>query len=249
MQRTTLSSSSAAEIYERLDFQAANEETVQRLASDAVRSYGETEACIPSLVQGVLESLTAPLNERGLRLCDIALSDRISELEFTLAVGDLNSVINTERFSQLFKMSDSPMAREYASTLGRLVPAKFYGFLRGFIDLVFRHDDRYYLLDYKSNWLGFSANDYQPDRLRQEMVRHHYILQYYLYSAALERYLRFRVQDYDSQRHFGGVYYLFLRGMAPSHPLGTGVFFDHPDATLVNQILQLLGEGSDDDRR
>ena len=55
------------------------------------------------------------------------------------------------------------------------------------------------------------------------MTRHHYVLQYLLYSVALHRHLRLRVPGYDYEQHFGGVYYLFVRGMAPEHPVGTGV--------------------------
>ena len=94
------------------------------------------------------------------------------------------------------------------------------GMLKGFIDLVFYHDGKYYIADYKSNYLGDSHADYQPEALAQAMLEHRYDLQYQLYTLALHRYLRHRLPDYDYQTHFGGVYYLFLRGMAPDHPGG-----------------------------
>ena len=40
--------------------------------------------------------------------------------------------------------------------------------------------------------------------------------------------------------HLGGVYYLFLRGMAPAHPPGTGIFHDQPPAALVEDLSELL---------
>ncbi len=87
------------------------------------------------------------------------------------------------------------------------------GMLKGFIDLVFRHEGRYYLLDYKSNWLGEDREAYTRPAMEQAMRAHRYDLQYQLYSLALHRYLRHRLADYDYDRHFGGVIYLFLRGM------------------------------------
>ena len=74
------------------------------------------------------------------------------------------------------------------------------------------------------------------------MTRHHYVLQYLLYSVALHRHLRLRVPGYDYEQHFGGVYYLFVRGMAPEHPVGTGVFADRPSRALVEALSALLGE-------
>lgn len=81
--------------------------------------------------------------------------------------------------------------------------------LKGFIDLVFRHDGRYYLLDYKSNWLGEDREAYTQQAMIQAMRLHRYDLQYQLYSLALHRYLRHRIADYHYERHFGGVIYLF----------------------------------------
>jgi len=90
--------------------------------------------------------------------------------------------------------------------------------LKGFIDLVFRHNGRYYLLDYKSNWLGENGEAYTPEAMARAMQSHRYDLQYQLYTLALHRYLRHRIADYDYQRHFGGVIYLFLRGVDGSSP-------------------------------
>ena len=113
--------------------------------------------------------------------------------------------------------------------------------MKGFIDLVFEAEGRFYLVDYKSNWLGPELAAYQPDRLAEAMAREAYVLQYLIYTVALHRYLRLRVLDYDYERHFGGVFYLFLRGMDPARGRDCGVFHDQPTPALVTALDKLMG--------
>ena len=115
------------------------------------------------------------------------------------------------------------------------------GFLHGYIDLVARHDGRWYVLDYKSNWLGPDRASYSDDAIRQSMRRHGYHLQYLLYLTALHRLLRTRLPDYDYDRHVGGAFYLFLRAMRPSVP-GSGVFNDRPTRACIEAIDACFGE-------
>lgn len=113
------------------------------------------------------------------------------------------------------------------------------GMLKGFIDLVFRHDGRYYLLDYKSNWLGEDREAYTQQAMIQAMRLHRYDLQYQLYSLALHRYLRHRIADYHYERHFGGVIYLFLRGMDGQEG-GQGIFTTRPAQPLIDGLDALF---------
>jgi len=136
-----------------------------------------------------------------------------------------------------------------AGTLGgaprpALQPNRLNGMLKGFMDLVFAHQGRYYVLDYKSNWLGAEPAAYRRDRLDEAMARESYLLQYLIYTVALHRYLRLRVPDYDYERHFGGVYYLFLRGMDPAQGPACGVFHDRPAPALVVALDDLMASGA-----
>ena len=97
----------------------------------------------------------------------------------------------------------------------------------------------YWLTDYKSTYLGSKVEDYRDDMLQSAMMREHYTLQYLLYTVAVHRFLRQRILNYDYDNHFGGVYYLFLRGMEPSQA-GSGVFFDRPSKELVESVDKLL---------
>jgi exodeoxyribonuclease V beta subunit len=115
--------------------------------------------------------------------------------------------------------------------------------MKGFIDLVFEHEGRFYLLDYKSNWLGAGIDCYRPPELRAEIGRREYYLQYLLYTLALHRYLHRRLPGYRYEQHFGAVYYLFLRGMDPALGAGQGVFRDRPASHLVEAMDSYFGGG------
>ena len=118
------------------------------------------------------------------------------------------------------------------------------GFLHGFIDMVAQHDGRWYVLDYKSNWLGGNVAAYDSASIAASMRQHGYRLQYLLYLTALDRLLRIRLPDYDYDRHIGGAGYLFLRGMHPDAP-GRAVHFDRPPRECIAAINACL-RGHDD---
>lgn len=120
----------------------------------------------------------------------------------------------------------------------RLQQDRLNGMLKGFIDLVFEHQGRYYVLDYKSNWLGPDDSAYTPDAIRDAVLAHRYDVQYALYLLALHRLLRSRLgQRYDPQHHLGGALYVFLRGI--DGPAG-GTLFDRPSQTLIDDLDQLF---------
>ena len=107
------------------------------------------------------------------------------------------------------------------------------GFLRGFVDLVAAHEGCWYVVDYKSNQLGPSPDRYAGARLDEAMRHNGYQLQYLVYLVALHRYLALRVPDYDYERHVGGAFYLFLRGVDPEAGMARGIHFDRPSAACM----------------
>lgn len=119
-----------------------------------------------------------------------------------------------------------------------------HGYLTGKIDLVFSHLGRFHIVDWKSNVVGPSPEDYTSEAVFDVMLRSQYLLQYHLYLLALDRHLRRRVAGYDYDRHFGGAWYLFVRGMHPDYP-GRGVFYDRPSADFIRE----LGDAVIDDSR
>ncbi len=122
-----------------------------------------------------------------------------------------------------------------------LAPNLVNGMLKGFIDLVFEHEGRWYVADYKSNYLGKDAAAYTDQAMRTSVLQSRYELQYAIYTLALHRQLRARLPDYDYDTHMGGVLYLYLRGVDGS---GRGVHRERLPFALVDALDQLFASGS-----
>ncbi len=144
-----------------------------------------------------------------------------------------------------------PLKRVDARTLASLLPegaplsgglrfSPVQGYLKGYIDLIFRHRGRYFLVDWKSNRLGERPSDYDPGALSRVMGEANYSLQYALYCLALDLYLRNRDPGYTYDAGFGGVFYLFIRGMRPERGPELGVYFDRPEAAAIARLRQVL---------
>ncbi|MDR6607042.1 exodeoxyribonuclease V subunit beta [Pseudomonas synxantha] len=116
-------------------------------------------------------------------------------------------------------------------------PVLLNGMFKGFIDLVFEHNGRYYVADYKSNWLGVDDAAYTGQAMEQSILDNRYDLQYVLYLLALHRQLKARLADYDYDRHVGGALYLFLRG---TRAASQGVFFARPPRELIERLDRLF---------
>lgn len=111
------------------------------------------------------------------------------------------------------------------------------GMFKGFVDLAFEYDGRYYVADYKSNWLGPDDQAYSELAMEGAILDHRYDLQYVLYLLALHRQLRARLPDYDYDRHVGGAVFLFLRGV---HALSQGLYFIKPPRALIERLDALF---------
>jgi exodeoxyribonuclease V beta subunit len=192
--------------------------------------------------------LQTPLSSaERLSLSAISPQKRLSELEFTFPVaGPDGQRLSSQSLARVFEVHSDGVPNRYPASLGALQFAPLTGYLRGFIDLVFEHEGRIYVVDYKSNHLGPRPGDYASERLALTMAEHHYYLQYHLYTLAVHRYFASRRRDYSYERDFGGVFYLFLRGMAPERGPQTGVFFERPPLARVSALSALFGERGTD---
>lgn len=215
-------------LFEELDFtQPVSTEWVLKM----LQSGGFDEKWQPVLTDWVTAILQAPLTQQGISLNQLTAKDKQVEMEFYLPIA---SPLKADALDALI--------REYDPLSAGCPPLNFrqvQGMLKGFIDLVFRHEGRYYLLDYKSNWLGDSSDAYTQDAMASAMQQHRYDLQYQLYTLALHRYLRHRIADYRYEDHFGGVIYLFLRGVDAADP-NSGIFSTRPDAALIEKMDELF---------
>lgn len=156
--------------------------------------------------------------------CLGALQEWQNEMEFWFA----SHQVTSERLDGLVQHYILPGQPRPA-----LLPNTMNGMFKGFIDLVFVEGGRYYLADYKSNWLGNNAAAYTTQAMNDCVLKHRYDLQYTLYSLALHRLLRSRLPDYSYEQHVGGVAYLFLRGVEGPQQ---GLHFVKPPLALIEQL-------------
>ncbi|PAA98516.1 exodeoxyribonuclease V subunit beta [Serratia fonticola] len=215
-------------LFEELDFTQPLDE--QWLLAQ-LQQQGLEEHWLPVLSGWMQVLLNAPLNSSGVALSALPAGARQAELQFYLPIGGL---LQAQQLDELVKRYDPLSAGCPALDFQQV-----QGMLKGFIDLVFCWQGKYYLLDYKSNWLGEDSSAYTQEAMARAMAEHRYDLQYQLYTLALHRYLGHRLADYDYQRHFGGVIYLFLRGVDAEHE-GNGIFACRPEFALVEGMDRLF---------
>jgi exodeoxyribonuclease V beta subunit len=226
-------------ILEKLDFTQWSQPATIDIVREQLHVHGLPAAEFAEvLVEMLGKVMTTPLDERvpGLTLAKLTAAQRLHELEFyfplqRIAPQMIGKLLQEHRF---FGARGSE-GREPE----RLSFAPVQGMLKGFIDLVFEFQGRFYLADWKSNLLGSRIEDYGAAALAGEIRRRHYYFQYQLYTVALDRYLRMRLPGYSYEKHFGGVYYLFLRGIDPARPQ-CGIHRDRLSEPLVRELGRVL---------
>ena len=176
----------------------------------------------------LLDILETPLDNHDLVLGRLGHKDRVDEMEFHFPLNCAPETISFLTENGYLESATTP-------DLGLIE-----GVMTGVMDLVFRWQEKFYIVDYKSNHLGNGFGDYSRDRLAGRIRQHVYTLQYLIYTSALNRYLAATLTDYRYDSCFGGVYYLFLRGMNGKDN-STGVYFDRPPGDIIAGLDRLLG--------
>ena len=199
--------------------------------------------------------LTAPLGGplKDLKLSDLSSGRRLHELSFDLPVAQQGKPVSSAGLAHAFEAdSDHRFGQHYAQSL-RQLDIRSRGFLTGSIDLVFTDGEnpataRWWVADWKSNWIGerddsgrgiaCGPRHYSQAAMEEQMLSHHYPLQAHLYLLALDRYLRWRLDGYDPERHLGGYAYVFLRGISPEG--GSGVVIEPAPLKRIRRLDQWL---------
>lgn len=205
------------------------EKHLQNFAINAQLSrYKQPEIEIEQLADWFEQILHAPLPD-GATLA--GLVNPIHEFEFHLSVAD--RPLNIKAIHDLLQQHQVPVA-----PLNPVLNARY---LHGFIDLVYEHQGKFYIADYKSNYLGDDYACYSVDILRQNMSHSSYWLQAVLYQLALHRFLKLRLPNYQPQQHLGGAVYLYLRGMH-TQQADSGVLHWQASVALLTALDELLGQ-------
>lgn len=200
------------EILEKISFDSDDHtDTIK----DVLRRYrlaGAKDEYVPIVERTIKDTLCAPLPaEPSFCLADINGDNRVSELRFWFPVPRNLSKNNTQRLELWNGESKSEISID-----------AFNGFVNGAVDLLFKYNGKYYIADWKSNYLGKNAADYEYDSMHNAMLNNSYNLQYMLYSLASDRFLRRTDPAYSFDTGFGGVFYIFLRGVGTGE--GRGIY-------------------------
>ena len=225
------------ELFELIDFETADNENLTTLVLTQLEKhlYDSPELWTPVLaawIEQILSHSLLPekeLAEKDLKLSDLSPQAKKVEMQFFLSMKPVNSFA----VNKLIKSHDPLSARA-----GELHFRTVQGFLKGFIDLTFEKEGKYYILDYKSNYLGDKLTDYSLANIELAMIEHRYDFQYQLYTLALHRLLKSRLPDYHYETHIGGVFYTFLRGMQGQE--GFGIYYNKPDFALIDGLDKLF---------
>lgn len=162
-----------------------------------------------ALVDWLDDIIHTPLAASEVPLVNIKYNQKVAELGFNLR---LNQHLSFSDLNRLFHQFDIPLQLQ-----SQEVNTMVWQYLKGEIDLVYQHGTQFFIVDYKSNYLGSDFDSYNPSALYDAMTTHSYWLQASIYQVALHRYLKLRLPNYDIHTHLGAVEYAFLRGMSPKH--------------------------------
>jgi exodeoxyribonuclease V beta subunit len=227
------------DILENVDFNLPDWSEASSVALSKYHALTEEE--IADLYDWLAACLRTPLSGQ-LSLAKLTKEKTLREAEFYFPMPNLK-VRELAKVLQQYRQYVQTNKGYSALPISMLDIPKLSGMMHGFIDLIFEQDGKYYVADYKSTHLGESLKDYSVEHLHKNNQHHLYDLQYLLYSLALHKYLKQQVPDYSFESHFGGVYYLYLRGMSPSsivNGMSTGVFFDRVDAQFIDSLEALF---------
>jgi exodeoxyribonuclease V beta subunit len=227
------------DVFENLDFAQSDTSAMEKLVADKLKEYGFEIKWLGTICTMIQKVLSAPLQKGkdDFTLSQIKDEERLNELEFYFPLKS----ISPRELKRLFVEHAGPKLRsDFPERFDRLefVPVK--GFMKGFIDMVFQFKSRFYILDWKSNFLGSRVEDYGQDTLNAVMEDDFYVLQYHIYSLALNQYLNARLPGYNYETHFGGVFYMFLRGIDPARSPDYGVYWDRPPRELIEALRRQL---------
>ena len=172
---------------------------------------------------------TLQCNGQSFSLSQINHEHRLNEFEFDFIV----QPFQVPQINQLSTAKVPLHLKTFQRSSGQLE-----GIMNGKMDLFFEHGGKYYILDWKSNYLGDTIADYTNDKVWDAMAENNYHLQYHIYTVAVCKYLSLHVPGFSYETHFGGVIYLFVRGVRKGET--TGIFFHQPEKNTIDQLTKYL---------
>ena len=221
---------------------------VVAIDSILLKSWGQEDNCKLCLKQWLYDITHCCIyqeQDRKYSLCDIGSCDRVSEMTFLMSSTNLDTKKVNDLCKQSMVSNVSPTNTDVLANLNNLYLDNklITGFMTGAMDLVFRlkidNCYKYFVLDYKSNFIGTNASYYRQANLEKMIFdnKNRYDVQYMIYSLALYRHLKSRLVDFDYESNIGGVIYLFLRGLKADQT--SGVYHAKLEQDIVESLDKL----------
>ena len=202
-------------VYSSAEYQSRRLQSSTEGYSDSFDMSSIDTAKHEALIAWIEEVIHTPLLASNQPLYALEADKRFAELEFNMG---LSEAFKAENISTLFQQHLPDETDKHVKLVAQS-KAQLYRYLRGEIDLVYEHAGKYYVVDYKSNFLGNSLSDYNENTLKKAMSKAGYWLQAAIYQVALHRFLSMRIHDYigNEDKYLGAVEYVFLRGVYDSN--------------------------------
>ncbi len=233
------------ELLEQADF-SCELPVAEHLINEKLQHFGYETLWSPVIADMLKNLGNVPLHAAtpGLKLANIPRANCLPEMEFYFPLSRvspdaLRGIFPADHMQDSISEATMLLGRQ----LDRLNFSPVWGYMRGFIDLVFEFAGKFYLVDWKSNYLGATIANYQREKLADSILAGFYSLQYHIYCLAVHMYLQNRLPRYRYASHFGGVFYIFLRGVRPDLGPDYGIYHDLPDLTTIELLRTKLLAG------
>ncbi|QJC35870.1 exodeoxyribonuclease V subunit beta [Enterobacteriaceae endosymbiont of Donacia sparganii] len=171
--------------------------------------------------------LKLPIGDNKIILSKINNKNKKTEFKFYLSIKKSFSAIKYNNIINKYDFISNKLPKLNFKTI--------QGFLSGIIDLIFLWNKKYYIIDYKSNWLGSNFKNYKKKYIENDIYLNRYDIQYQIYSLALHKYLKYRIKNYNYEKNFGGVIYLYIRGI-DNKQNENGIWEIKPTFQLINKL-------------
>ncbi len=212
-----------------------------------ISNQGNEKICaLASWLNNILNAnlLTESSKNDHLKLSDLTPDNCARELDYYLPCKDFKVKVLNKLCHEFYAKVVKDNNLSHIPDLPDLKKSNFKGFMKGSLDLVAKfttkQGDKFFMIDYKSNYLGDSFGDYTQDSILKSIFEARYDVQILFYSLALYRFLKCTLHDFLYEKDFGGVMYLYLRGMNSNNTVSPGQFYVRPSEELIKRLSDLF---------
>lgn len=212
-----------------------------------ISNQGNEKICaLASWLNNILNANLLPESSKNdhLKLSDLTPDNCARELDYYLPCKDFKVKVLNKLCHEFYAKVVQDNNLSHIPDLPDLKKSNFKGFMKGSLDLVAKfttkHGDKFFMIDYKSNYLGDSFGDYTQDSILKSIFEARYDVQILFYSLALYRFLKCTLHDFSYEKDFGGVMYLYLRGMNSNDTVSPGQFYVRPSEELIKRLSDLF---------